>query len=123
MPHPPLPRLLAAQRIRYLALFKPILAFSYVRVSLLFLREGKGSGQFAWKAYNCRVDSGEFRRSPAALAFYLDGLGHELIWRDYSAAGLRLPDSDAELVLHTEERAYRDRPFGCFGTSRDRQIC
>ena len=40
----------------------------------------------------------------AALAFYCDGLGHELIWRDDSAAGLRLPDSDAELVLHTEER-------------------
>jgi predicted enzyme related to lactoylglutathione lyase len=40
----------------------------------------------------------------AALAFYRDGLGHELIWRDESAAGLRLPDSDAELVLHTEER-------------------
>jgi predicted enzyme related to lactoylglutathione lyase len=40
----------------------------------------------------------------AALAFYRDGLGHELIWRDDSAAGLRLPDSDAELVLHTEKR-------------------
>jgi len=40
----------------------------------------------------------------AALEFYRDGLGHELIWRDDSAAGLRLPDSDAELVLHTDER-------------------
>jgi catechol 2,3-dioxygenase-like lactoylglutathione lyase family enzyme len=40
----------------------------------------------------------------AALAFYRDGLGHELIWRDDSAAGLRLPDSNAELVLHTEKR-------------------
>ena len=40
----------------------------------------------------------------AALAFYRDGLGYELIWRDDSAAGLRLPDSDAELVLHTEKR-------------------
>jgi lactoylglutathione lyase len=40
----------------------------------------------------------------AALAFYRDGLGHELIWRDATAAGLRLPDSEAELVLHTEER-------------------
>ena len=39
----------------------------------------------------------------AALAFYRDGLGHELIWRDGSAAGLRLPDSDAELVLHTDD--------------------
>src|SRR4029434_1868706 len=40
----------------------------------------------------------------AALAFYRDRLGHELIWRDDSAAGLRLPDSDAELVLHTHYR-------------------
>jgi catechol 2,3-dioxygenase-like lactoylglutathione lyase family enzyme len=39
-----------------------------------------------------------------ALVFYRDGLGHELIWRHDSAAGLRLPDSDAELVLHTDER-------------------
>ena len=40
----------------------------------------------------------------AALTFYRDSLGHELIWRDAKAAGLRLPDSDAELVLHTDER-------------------
>ena len=40
----------------------------------------------------------------AALAFYRDGLGHEVIWRDNSAAALRLPDSEAELVLHTDER-------------------
>lgn len=37
----------------------------------------------------------------AALAFY-GGLGHELIWRTATAAGLRLPDSEAELVLQTE---------------------
>lgn len=40
----------------------------------------------------------------AALAFYCDRLGHELIWRDATAAGLKLPDTDAELVLHTENR-------------------
>ena len=40
----------------------------------------------------------------AALAFYCSRLGHELIWCDDSAAGLRLPDSDAELVLHLDER-------------------
>ena len=40
----------------------------------------------------------------AALSFYRDSLGHELIWRDDSAAGLRLPDSNAELVLHTDAR-------------------
>jgi predicted enzyme related to lactoylglutathione lyase len=39
-----------------------------------------------------------------ALAFYCDALGHTLIWRDERAAGLRLPDSDAELVLHLDPR-------------------
>jgi len=39
-----------------------------------------------------------------ALVFYRDRLGHELVWRTSSAAGLRLPDSDTELVLHTEGR-------------------
>lgn len=39
-----------------------------------------------------------------ALAFYSTDLGHELIWRMDTAAGLRLPDSDAELVLHTDDR-------------------
>lgn len=40
----------------------------------------------------------------AALAFYRDQLGHPLIWRTSTAAGLRLPESEAELVLHTEPR-------------------
>lgn len=35
----------------------------------------------------------------AGLAFYRDRLGHQLIWRTAHAAGLRLPDSDAALVL------------------------
>lgn len=39
-----------------------------------------------------------------ALRFYRDALGHELIWRDATAAGLRMPDCDAELVLHTDDR-------------------
>lgn len=38
----------------------------------------------------------------AGLAFYRYQLGHELIWRTETAAGLRLPDSDAEIVLQTE---------------------
>jgi predicted enzyme related to lactoylglutathione lyase len=38
----------------------------------------------------------------AGLAFYRDQLGHELIWRTEKQAGLRLPDSDAELVVQTE---------------------
>ena len=37
-----------------------------------------------------------------ALAFYRDRLGHQLIWRTDAAAGLRLPGSNAELVLQTE---------------------
>src|SRR5215211_2653405 len=36
------------------------------------------------------------------LVFYRDRLGHQLLWRTERAVGLRLPDSDAELVLQTE---------------------
>jgi catechol 2,3-dioxygenase-like lactoylglutathione lyase family enzyme len=38
------------------------------------------------------------------LAFYRDQLGHPLIWRTETSVGLRLPESDAELVLQTEEQ-------------------
>ena len=38
----------------------------------------------------------------SGLAFYRDRLGHELIWRTETAAGLRMPDTDAELVIQTE---------------------
>jgi lactoylglutathione lyase len=38
----------------------------------------------------------------AGLAFYRDRLGHELIWRTATSAGLRIPDSEAEIVLQTE---------------------
>ena len=40
----------------------------------------------------------------AGLAFYRDQLGHDLIWRTETAAGLRLPESNAELVLQTEDQ-------------------
>ncbi|HKY54368.1 MAG TPA: VOC family protein [Anaerolineales bacterium] len=40
----------------------------------------------------------------SGLAFYRDRLGHELIWRSATAAGLRMPDTDAELVIQTEEQ-------------------
>jgi predicted enzyme related to lactoylglutathione lyase len=40
----------------------------------------------------------------AGLSFYRDQLGHELIWHTDTAAGLRLPESDAELVIQTEEQ-------------------
>jgi predicted enzyme related to lactoylglutathione lyase len=38
----------------------------------------------------------------AGLAFYRDQLGHGLIWRTSTAAGLRLPESDSEIVIQTE---------------------
>jgi lactoylglutathione lyase len=38
----------------------------------------------------------------AGLAFYRDALGHEIVWRTPTAAGLRLPNSEAELVLQVE---------------------
>lgn len=41
----------------------------------------------------------------AGLTFYQKRLGHELIWRTATQAGLRLPDTDAELVLQTERPA------------------
>jgi predicted enzyme related to lactoylglutathione lyase len=37
-----------------------------------------------------------------AIGFYRDRLGHVLLWRDESAAGFALPDTDAELVVHLE---------------------
>ena len=40
----------------------------------------------------------------AGLAFYRERLGHELIWRTATAAGLRLPETDTELVIQTEEQ-------------------
>jgi predicted enzyme related to lactoylglutathione lyase len=41
----------------------------------------------------------------AGLAFYRDQLGHQLVWRTERAVGLRLPDSDAEIVLQIERPA------------------
>ena len=38
----------------------------------------------------------------AGLTFYRDQLGHALIWRTDKQAGLRLPHSDAEIVIQTE---------------------
>ena len=39
----------------------------------------------------------------AGLAFYRDKLGHELIWRTEDSVGLRMPDTDTEIVLHAEQ--------------------
>ena len=41
-----------------------------------------------------------------ALAFYRDGLGHELAWRTPTAVGLRLPGGPGEIVLHTDDDPY-----------------
>src|SRR5215212_3350782 len=38
----------------------------------------------------------------AGLAFYRDQLGHQLVWRTERAGGLRLPDTDAEIVLQID---------------------
>jgi lactoylglutathione lyase len=40
----------------------------------------------------------------AGLTFYRDRLGHDVVWRTATAAGLSLPESDTELVIQTEER-------------------
>ena len=40
----------------------------------------------------------------AGLAYYRDQLGHKLAWRTGREAGLRMPDTDAEIVLHTERQ-------------------
>lgn len=37
-----------------------------------------------------------------ALAFYRDRLGHELVWRSETAAGMKLAVGEGELVLHTD---------------------
>ena len=40
----------------------------------------------------------------SGIEFY-SKLGHRIIWKDGNyAAGLRLPDSDSEIVLHTDNR-------------------
>jgi adenosylhomocysteine nucleosidase len=39
----------------------------------------------------------------SGLSFYRDQLGHALIWRTAQAVGLRMPGSEAELVLQTEQ--------------------
>ncbi len=41
----------------------------------------------------------------AGLAFYRDQLGHALHWRTATQAGLRMPETDAEIVLQIERPA------------------
>ena len=53
-----------------------------------------------------KVDSIEFSvpSVEAGLAFYRDELGHEVVWRTETAAGLRMPETDAEIVIQTERQ-------------------
>ena len=46
------------------------------------------------------------------LAFYRDRLGHKLLWRTETAAGLGLADSDSELVLQTHGPSWCWRRVG-----------
>jgi adenosylhomocysteine nucleosidase len=39
----------------------------------------------------------------SGLGFYRDRLGHQLIWRTLKAAGLRMPGTEAEIVIQTED--------------------
>ncbi len=41
----------------------------------------------------------------AGLRFYRDQLGHSLVWRTDDSVGLRMPDGQSEIVLHTEPQA------------------
>ena len=40
----------------------------------------------------------------AGLAFYRDRLGHRLLWRTETAAGLAMPDTETEIVIQTERQ-------------------
>jgi len=40
----------------------------------------------------------------AGLAFYRDRLGHRLIWKTDTEAGLGIPGSEAEIVLQSQEK-------------------
>ena len=39
-----------------------------------------------------------------AISFYAEKLGHELLWKTPTSAGLGFPNGKSELVLHTEQR-------------------
>ena len=36
------------------------------------------------------------------VEFYRDSLGHEIVWRTDTSIGLKFPESNSELVIHTE---------------------
>ena len=53
-----------------------------------------------------KVDSIQFYVSDieAGLRFYRDQLGHKLKWRTDQAAGLKMPESDTEIVIQTSRK-------------------
>ena len=59
-----------------------------------------------------KVDSVQFYVPDidAGIRFYRDLLGHEIVWRSKSAVGLRLPDSEAEIVIQND-REYQETDF------------
>lgn len=36
------------------------------------------------------------------LEFYCNSLGHKIVWRTETSIGLKIPESEAEIVIHTE---------------------
>ena len=57
-----------------------------------------------------KVDSLQLRVTDIdeALAFYRDRLGHALVWRTETAAGLAMAESDSELVIQSERETEVD---------------
>ena len=43
----------------------------------------------------------------AAISFYRDKLGHQLLWRSDDSAGFALPETDAEPVSYTHLDVYK----------------
>ncbi len=39
-----------------------------------------------------------------AIAFYQDHLGHQLVWRSRDAAELKMPETDADIVLQAGQK-------------------
>ena len=57
-----------------------------------------------------KVDSLQLRVADVdeALAFYRDRLGHALLWRTETAAGLAMAEGDTELVIQSERETELD---------------
>lgn len=58
----------------------------------------------------------------AAIEFYASALDHRLVWRTSGAAGLSMPGTDAELVLHTRHGPEVDMLVACVEAAFERFI-